>query len=143
MSQVRVDVEVAAAAEPWSDAEPSAKSGAWSARNFSASWMALSRCLQPELTSMTFTDSAARLAKNMSKGKRARSRGKSGNPKIRRARCSKVLAILANRIETVDLLREEEYEPLGDFPDGPIQVAVVRFRDLDVRVALDTVVFLK
>jgi hypothetical protein len=64
-------------------------------------------------------------------------------PRIRRARCRNVLAILNNRIETVDLLREEEYDPVGDFQEGPIQFAVVRFRDLDVHVSLDTVVFLK
>ncbi len=75
--------------------------------------------------------------------KRTRLRETPGKPKIRRARCRKVLAILANRLETVDLMREEEHEPVGDFPDGPIQFAVVRFRDLVVHVALDTVVFLK
>jgi hypothetical protein len=59
------------------------------------------------------------------------------------AMCRRVLAILNNRLETVDLLREEEYDPVGDFLKGPIQFAVIRFRDLDVHVSLDTVVFLK
>lgn len=75
--------------------------------------------------------------------KRIRARDEPRKTRIRRARCQKVLAILNNRIETVDLLREEEYEPGGDFPEEPIEIAVVRFRDLEVHVSLDTVVFLK
>jgi hypothetical protein len=79
----------------------------------------------------------------MSKVKKDPGRQEPRKPRIRRARCRKVLAILNNRLETVDLLREEEYDPVGDFPEGPIQFAVVRCRDLDVHVSLDTVVFLK
>ena len=79
----------------------------------------------------------------MREGKKSPGREKPRKPRIRRARCGKVLAILNNRLETVDLLREEEYAAVGDFPEGPIQIAVVRFRRLAVRVSLDTVVFLK
>ena len=81
--------------------------------------------------------------KAMRKVKRNPGREGSRKPRIRRARCRKVLAILNNRLETIDLLREEEYDSVGDFPEGPIQFAVVRFRDLAVHVSLDTVVFLK
>ena len=79
----------------------------------------------------------------MRKVKKKPGREEPRKPKIRRARCRRVLAILNNHLETVDLLREEEYDPIGDFQEGPIQLAVVRFRDLDVHVSLDTVVFLK
>jgi hypothetical protein len=79
----------------------------------------------------------------MRKGKKSPGREKPRKPRIRRARCRKVLAILNNRLETVDLLREEEHDPVGDFPEGPIQFAIVRFRNLAVHVSLDTVVFLK
>lgn len=79
----------------------------------------------------------------MNKPKRPRLREKPGQPRIRRARCKQVLAILHNRLERVDLLREEEHEPLGDFPEEPIQLAVVRFRELELCVSLDTVVFLE
>lgn len=79
----------------------------------------------------------------MNKPKRVSVREKRGRPRIRRPRCKKVLAILDNRLETVPLLREEEHDPIGDFPEEPVQIAVVRFRDMDVHVSLDTVVFLK
>jgi hypothetical protein len=79
----------------------------------------------------------------MKKPKKPLVRERPRKPKIRRARCARVLAILGNRLETVELVREEEYEAVGDFSDGPIRYAVVRYRDLNVHISLDTVVFLR
>lgn len=62
--------------------------------------------------------------------------------KVRRARCKQVLAILCNRLETVELIREEVHPPIGDFAENPIEVAVVRWYGLEVVVPLDCVVFL-
>lgn len=62
--------------------------------------------------------------------------------KVRRARCKQVLAILCNRLETVDLIREEIHPPTGDFAEHPLEVAVVRWYGLEVVVPLDCVVFL-
>ena len=61
---------------------------------------------------------------------------------IRRARCRLVLAILLNRIETLDLIREEVHPPIGDVAEGPLQMAVVRWNGLEVYVPLECVVFL-
>jgi hypothetical protein len=65
-----------------------------------------------------------------------------GRKALRRARCKRVLVVLNNKLETVDLLREEVYPPQSDFEEGPLQVAVVRWNDLEVYVALQSVVFL-
>jgi hypothetical protein len=60
----------------------------------------------------------------------------------RRPRCAWVLAILDNRMETVELLREEIHPPTGDFVDGSLEIAVVRWRELEVSIPLNSVVFL-
>lgn len=62
--------------------------------------------------------------------------------KVRRARCKQVLAILCNRLETVELIREEVHPPIGDFAANPTEVAVVRWYGLEIAVPLDCVVFL-
>jgi len=62
--------------------------------------------------------------------------------KVHRARCKQVVAILCNRLETVDLIREEIHPPTGDFAENPLEVAVVRWFGLEVIVPLDCVVFL-
>jgi hypothetical protein len=61
-----------------------------------------------------------------------------------RPRCKHVLVILQNRLEIVDLLREETFPPLpSDFPDdGSLEYAVVNYHNLVVHVPLDCVVFL-
>lgn len=52
--------------------------------------------------------------------------------------------IVDNRLEMVELLAEETYPPPPtDFPDdGPIEFAVVRYRNVLVYVPLQCVVFL-
>lgn len=62
--------------------------------------------------------------------------------KVRRARCKQVLAILVNRLETVELIRQEVHPPVGDFAEGPLELAVVRWNGLEVYLALKCVVFL-
>jgi hypothetical protein len=63
--------------------------------------------------------------------------------RIRRARCKLVLAVLNNRLETLELLREEVYPPVGDFPKHPMEIAVVRWNGRNVYIPLDSVVFLR
>ncbi len=63
--------------------------------------------------------------------------------KVRRARCKQVLAILINRLETIELIREEIHPPIGDFAKGPLEMAVVRWNGLEVSVPLECVVFLR
>ena len=53
-----------------------------------------------------------------------------------------MLAILDNRMETVELLREEIHPPTGDLADGTLEIAVVRWRELAVSIPLNSVVFL-
>jgi len=60
------------------------------------------------------------------------------------ARCKQVLCVLCNRLETVDLLREEVHPVLGtDYDDEPVEVAVVEYLGLEVAVPLGCVVFLQ
>ena len=63
--------------------------------------------------------------------------------KVQRARCKEVLVIFNNRLETVKLIREEIHPPAGDFADGPLELAVVRWHGLEVFVALECVMFLR
>ncbi len=60
----------------------------------------------------------------------------------RRARCKQVLMILNNRIEVVELIREEVHPPVGDLAEGPLEVAVVRWHGFEVFVPLGCVMFL-
>ena len=62
--------------------------------------------------------------------------------KRRPARCKQVLVILNSRIETVELIREEVYPPVGDFAEDPLELAVVRWHGLEVSVPLECVMFL-
>ena len=59
-------------------------------------------------------------------------------------RCRQVFVILDNRLETVELIGEETHQPpSNDFPDdGPVEFAVVRYKNVLVHVPLDCVVFL-
>jgi hypothetical protein len=59
-------------------------------------------------------------------------------------RCKQVLVILDNGLEVVELLAEETHPPPGtDSPDdGPIEFAVVRYKDVLVHVPLHCVLFL-
>ena len=68
---------------------------------------------------------------------------KLGKIRIRPPRCKHVLVVLNNRLETLRLVREEIYPPIGDFDHGSSQVAVVEWCGLEVHVALDCVVFLR
>ena len=60
----------------------------------------------------------------------------------RRARCKHVLAAIDHRIETLELIREEIFPPVGDFAYEPEEFAVVRWLGLEVYVPLESVVFL-
>lgn len=62
--------------------------------------------------------------------------------KVRRARCKQVLAVLLNRLETLELVREEVHPPIGDFAKDAVELAVVRWNGLEVYVPIDCVVFL-
>ena len=62
--------------------------------------------------------------------------------RTRRARCNHVLVILNNRLETVKLIREEIHPPIGDLAVGPLELAVMRWHGLEIRVPLECVVFL-
>ncbi|MGH7967215.1 MAG: hypothetical protein ACREIC_00660 [Limisphaerales bacterium] len=62
--------------------------------------------------------------------------------RTRRARCNQVLVILNNRLETVKLIREEIHPPIGDLAVGPLELAVMSWHGLEIRVALECVVFL-
>lgn len=62
--------------------------------------------------------------------------------RTRRARCNQVLVILNNRLETVKLIREEIHPPVGDLAEGPLELAVMSWHGLEIRVALECVVFL-
>jgi hypothetical protein len=62
--------------------------------------------------------------------------------KVRRTRCKQVLAILLNRLETVELIREEVHLPIGDFAEGPLALAFVRWNGLEVCLPVECVVFL-
>ncbi len=65
----------------------------------------------------------------------------------KKARCKQVQAILSNKLETFDLLREETYPCLGDFPDNPQTYAIVRVKGAgsfdEVLVPIHCVIFLK
>ena len=66
------------------------------------------------------------------------------NIKTRKARCKNVMVILNNTIHTLPLLKEITYPPIGDFADGPVTYAVVKYKTIDeVFIPLDCVVFLK
>ena len=67
---------------------------------------------------------------------------KSSKVRMRRARCKQVLVILNNRMETVELIREEIHPPVGDLAVEPLEIAVFRWHGLEVRVALECVIFL-
>lgn len=67
---------------------------------------------------------------------------KSSRVITRRARCRQVLVILNNRIEMVDLIREQIHPAVGDFAEGPLEFAVVRWHGLEVLVPLECVMFL-
>ncbi len=70
--------------------------------------------------------------------------GSARSTKVRRrpARCTQVLVILNSRIETVELIREEVYPPVGDFAEDPLELAVVRWHGLEVSIPLECVMFL-
>lgn len=66
--------------------------------------------------------------------------------KIKKARCQKVMVVLNNELVTADLLREETYPPYGDFAEGPITYAIIKYDSSvapEVMVPIDCVVFLK
>lgn len=60
----------------------------------------------------------------------------------RKPRCKQVLAILGNRLKTVELVREEIHPQTGDFAMGPLEVVVVKYEGSEVSVPLQSVVFL-
>ena len=64
--------------------------------------------------------------------------------KKKQPRCKQVLVVLDNRLEVVELLREEMYPPPpSDFPDdGLSEFAVVRYQNLVVHMPIECVVFL-
>ena len=56
------------------------------------------------------------------------------------------MVILNNTIQTLPLLREVTYPPVGELSDGPVTYAVVTFKTIvsnEVFVPIDCVVFLK
>jgi hypothetical protein len=61
---------------------------------------------------------------------------------VRHARCKHVLAILLNRLETLELIREEVHPPHGDFATEASQLVVVRWYGIEVSLPVDCVVFL-
>ena len=67
--------------------------------------------------------------------------------KTRKPRCKQVLAVLNNKLETLETIREETYPPKGDFADGPIELMVVKKEGAgsnnEVLFAMSTVIFLK
>jgi hypothetical protein len=63
--------------------------------------------------------------------------------RTRAARCSHVLAIMGGELQTLQLLREEIHPAVGDFADGPLDCAVVRWHKLEVCIPIDNVVFLR
>lgn len=61
----------------------------------------------------------------------------------RKPRCKQVLVVLNNKLETLELVREEVYPPQSDLDDGNLELAVVRYHNgWEVYVALECVVFL-
>ena len=64
--------------------------------------------------------------------------------KVRHARCKRVLVILNNRVEIVDLLREETHfaSPHTELDYEPVDLAVVLFAGVQVYVSCACVVFL-
>jgi hypothetical protein len=67
--------------------------------------------------------------------------------KSKKPRCKYVVAIVGNRIQEFELLREETYPPRGDFDITPFTVAVVRHfgagSDDEIMIPISTVMFLK
>ncbi len=67
--------------------------------------------------------------------------------KRKTARCRQVLAVLNNKLETLEFLREETYPDAGDFGDGPIEMAICRVKGAgslnEVMIPMSCVVFLK
>ena len=64
----------------------------------------------------------------------------------KKARCKRVLAIVNNHLGTFDMIREETYPPAGDFADGPLTVAIVKWEDgdgMEIQIPINCVVFLK
>ena len=57
------------------------------------------------------------------------------------------MAVLNNKLETLPLLREESYPTIGDFGEGPAEIAVCRLKGAgsfdEVLIPLSCVVFLK
>lgn len=68
--------------------------------------------------------------------------GNFSKARTRRPRSKQVLVILNNRIEIVELIREETHPPVGDLADDPLNLAVVRWLGLEVLVPLECVIFL-
>lgn len=68
-------------------------------------------------------------------------------PKKRKPRCKKVLAVLCNKLETLECLREESHPPMGDFADGPLEYMVCRFKGAgsfdEIYLPLSCVIFLQ
>jgi len=69
----------------------------------------------------------------------------------RKPRCKRVLAIIRNKIEEFELLREDTYPPMGDFPEGDVTYAILRYpSDIphrknapEILVAMECVIFLQ
>lgn len=69
----------------------------------------------------------------------------------RKPRCKRVLAIIRNKIEEFELLREDTYPPMGDFQEYPQTVAVLRYPSEEphrkfapeIIVSIECVIFLK
>ena len=67
--------------------------------------------------------------------------------KKRKPRCKQVLAVLCNKLETLETIREEVYDPVGDFADSPLEMMVVRKEGAgsfnEVSIPMSCVIFLK
>jgi hypothetical protein len=67
--------------------------------------------------------------------------------KKRKARCKQVLAVLCNKLETLECLREVIYPPFGDFADSPLECMVCRYKGAgsydEIEIPMSCVIFLK
>jgi hypothetical protein len=67
--------------------------------------------------------------------------------KTRKPRCKQVLAVLCNKLETLETIREEIYPPATDFDCGQYVVMVVKKEGAgsnnEVMIPMSTVIFLK
>ena len=61
----------------------------------------------------------------------------------KKARCKRVIAVLNNKLETLDLIREQTYPSHGDFAEGPITMAIVKKDSIEILIPIDCVIFLK